>query len=172
MRYARGVSFPRAIASVLALIAALGCAGVMGCRRRPNACGAAISSARLWLEISDAEMTTALASAQSCARSRGTRVILEFIAPWCPDCLEMTRLEQTPEVARVLHDRYERVRVNVGNWDRHAALRQRYGIDRIAAYVVLDADGRRVAQTVVEPVTGGHGPMTAAQWIAWLEAPR
>jgi hypothetical protein len=142
-----------------------------GCRRDAS-CGVDIPGASLWVDTSDEAMTARLAVAQRCARSRGTHVLLEFVAPWCPDCVEMTRIEQSPEVARVLRDRYERVRVNVGNWDRHAALRERYGIDRIAAYVVLDAGGARVAQTVLEPVTGGAGPMTPARWIAWLEAPR
>lgn len=127
---------------------------------------------RLWVETTDADIDAAVASARACARTRNTRVLLEFVAPWCEDCREMTRLDQTPEVARVLHERYERVRVNVGHWDQHAALRQRFGIDRIAAYVVLDANGTHVAQTVLEPITGGRGPITASQWIAWLEAPR
>jgi len=84
----------------------------------------------------------------------------------------MTRIESLPEVAAVLRGRYERVRVNVGAWDQHAALRQRFGIDRIAAYVVLDADDHVVAQTLLEPVTGGRGPVTPGRWAAWLRDPR
>jgi hypothetical protein len=84
----------------------------------------------------------------------------------------MTRLEQLPVVATVLRERYERVRINVGEWDApSAALRQRYGIDRIAAYVVLDPhSGERVAQRTVEPVTG-HDVVTPESWAAWLQAP-
>ena len=143
-----------------------------GCHRSAvSQCGAEIPEQRLWASTTDAEMDTAIVAARECAHRRGTRVLLEFVAPWCADCREMTRLDQTDAVSRVLHERYERVRINVGSWDRAAALRQRYAIDRIAAYVVLDADGQRVAQTVLEPITGGHGPVTAPQWTAWLEAP-
>jgi hypothetical protein len=131
-----------------------------------------VPPAQLWVEQTDADLDARLRGAMACGRARGTRVLLEFIAPWCDDCQQMTRLEQTPVVARVLRARYERVRVNVGAWDRHVALRQRYGIDRIAAYVVLDpATGGRVAQTTVEPVTGGRA-VTAEGWAAWLAAPR
>jgi len=148
-------------------------ATLTGCRRSSSSrCGAQIPPERLWIETTDADTDAAISSARACARTRGTRVLLEFVATWCDDCREMTRLDQTPDVARVLHDRYERVRVNVGRWDQHAAHRQRFGIDRIAAYVVLDANGVRVAQTVLEPITGGRGPITGAQWTAWLEAPR
>lgn len=162
-------------ASLCAVIAAA-TLPTAGCSRRqgadPSSCGRGIPESQLWVERSDAETEHAIADAQRCARSRGTRVLLEFVAPWCEDCREMTRLDRTPEVASALHERYEHVRVNVGRWDQHTALLQRYGIDRIAAYVVLDAEGRRIAQTVLEPITGGHGRITADQWIGWLRAPR
>lgn len=121
---------------------------------------------------SEAAIDAKVQQAMRCGRARNTRVLLEFIADWCPDCRVMTDLERAGEPAAVLRDQYERVRVHVGHWDRHEALRRRFGIDRIAAYVVLDpATGERVAQTTVEPVTGGHGPMTPAMWAAWLRAP-
>ncbi len=137
-----------------------------------DACGAEIADADLWREYTDAELAARIDAARRCAATHGTRVMLEFIAPWCEDCREMTRLDRTADVSRVIHARYELVRVNVGQWDRHRALLARYGIDRIAAYVVLDARGEMVARTVLEPITGGHGPLTAARWIEWLEAPR
>jgi thiol:disulfide interchange protein len=162
-------------ASLCAIIA-LGMVGNTDCKRRATdeagACGRVIHESQLWVESSDAETERAIAAAQQCARSRGTRVLLEFVAPWCEDCREMTRLDRTQPVASVLHERYEHVRVNVGRWDQHTALLRRFGVDRIAAYVVLDADGQRVAQTVLEPITGGHGPVTPDQWIGWLRAPR
>jgi thiol:disulfide interchange protein len=172
LRYAREVLSRRTLLVGAAI--AIPLAMWTACRRTHDVaqCSVEIATEQLWVDTSDADLERSLAAARSCARMRGTQVLLEFVAPWCADCREMTRLDATPEVARVLRERYERVRVNVGNWDRHAVLRERFGIDRIAAYVVLDTNGDRVAQTVLEPITGGRGPITATQWIAWLSSPR
>jgi thiol:disulfide interchange protein len=165
----------RRSASLCTIIAVAATVATTSCARRaasaPAGCGRAIPESQLWAESSDVETDRALADAERCAGSRGTHVLVEFVAPWCEDCREMTRLDRVPEVASVIRERYEHVRVNVGRWDQHTAMLRRFGVDRIAAYVVLDAHGRRIAQTVLEPITGGHGPVTAAQWIAWLRAP-
>lgn len=166
-------------ALVAALLACCAAATLPGCPRprggasgAPGTCGGEVPAAELWAERTDAELDARVAAARQCARTRGARVLLEFVATWCEDCQHMTRLEQTPVVAQVLRERYERVRVNVGQWDRHQALRERYGIDRIAAYVVLDpATGQRVAQTTLEPVSRGQA-ITPEQWAGWLRAPQ
>lgn len=125
-----------------------------------------------WALRSDAALDAELAAARARARREGRRVLLEFVAPWCVDCREMTRIEETPPARDVLARRYVRVRVNVGAFDRHVELLRRYGITRIAHYVVLDPDSERpVAQTTVEPISN-RAPMSSARWAAWLEAPR
>lgn len=147
-----------------------------GCHRGssssvPTGCAQPIAPAELWRVLSDQEMHVRYEQARTCARARGVRILLEFTADWCPDCREMTTLEQRPEVASVLQARYERVRVHVGHWDRHESLRRTHGIDRIAAYVVVDPNSnQRVARTTVEPVSN-HQPMTPERWISWLENP-
>ena len=163
-------------ARVRSLVASALCAVLVsasGCRRRvAPECGRAVPEAELWAVKTDAQLAGEISTAMRCGRARGSKVLLEFTADWCPDCRVMTDLERQGEAAAVLRERYERVRVHVGHWDRHAELRARYGVQSIATYVVLDANtGARVAQTTVEPVTGGRGPMTPALWAAWLRAP-
>ena len=130
-----------------------------------------IPEARYWDEQSDEEVATALRDASACAAREKRRVLIEFVAPWCADCREMTRIDQAPEVARVIAERFERVRVNVGKFDRHEELRLRYGVKAIAAYVVLDPrSGAVLAQTTLEPVTGKKGRVTPEAWATWLRS--
>jgi thiol:disulfide interchange protein len=148
-----------------------------GCRKRTpssGACGAALEpESERWAERTDAELRAKIDRAMQCGRARGTRVLLEFTAPWCEDCRAMADLEQREPAATVLATRYERVRVNVKRWDAHRALTERYEIRAIAAYVVLDpATGAMIARTTREPITGADGQLTSEQWAAWLRAPR
>lgn len=140
----------------------------LGCRRAP---APARPPADPWALRTDEALDAEIALARREARESHRRVLLEFIAPWCADCREMTRVEETSPAREVLARRYVRVRVNVGAFDRHRALLQRHGVTRIANYVVLDpATGERLAQTTVEPVSNRQ-PMTSARWAAWLERP-
>ena len=133
-------------------------------------CGVAIPVERLWDETTESEVLDAISLAKQCARERGRRLLLEFVAPWCADCREMARLDATPLVSRVLAERFERVRVNVGKWDRHEALRANYGVRALATYVVIDPKTSRVlAQTTLEPITRKHGKkLSAEDWASWL----
>jgi len=120
---------------------------------------------------SDAELHQAIDEATARARRGNKRVLLEFVASWCGDCLHMMRLEEEPPASDVLEARYERVRVNVGAFDRHRAILRTYGIDRIAAYVVLDpATGMRIAQTTMEPISNRR-PVSSESWARWLDDP-
>jgi thioredoxin 1 len=159
--------------SLAALVVCVGLSGFAGgCKRVPEGCGRVIPEAELWALRSEQELAADLAHATQCGRARDTRVLLEFTADWCPDCRVMSDVEKQGEAAAVLRERYERVRVHVGHWDRHDRLREQYGVRSIATFVVLDPNtGARVAQTTVEPVTGGTGPMTPARWAAWLRNP-
>lgn len=126
-----------------------------------------------WPERTDADANKAIAAAKACAKTRGVRVLLAFGAPWCADCREMLQLDQDKRVAAVLREKYEVVRINVGDWDRHAKLREKYGVTAIANYVVLDpSDGSVVAQTTLEPATGGGEKLSAKRWAAWLRDPQ
>lgn len=121
--------------------------------------------------MSDAELTTAISAARLRAGARNTNVLLVFIADWCPDCHEVVRVSRLGAAQQVLAEKYEVVHVDVGGWDRHEALRERFGVSRIATLVVLDPDDERVAQTTLEPISR-HQTLTPEALAAWLSDPR
>jgi thiol-disulfide isomerase/thioredoxin len=134
-------------------------------------CGLPIPTARLWDETTESEVLDAIGVAKTCAAEHGRRLLLEFVAPWCDDCQEMARLDEAPVVASVLAQRFERVRVNVGKWDRHEALRDNFGVRALATYIVIDPKtSKLLAKTTLEPITKPGQKLTAEQWARWLKA--
>lgn len=132
-------------------------------------CGEPIPLARLWDETTEAEVLDAISSAKACAAQHNRRLLLEFVAPWCADCQEMSKLDETPLVAAALRARFERVRINVGKWDRHEALRENFEIRALATYIVIDPKtSRLLAKTTLEPITKKGKKLTAEQWASWL----
>ena len=135
-------------------------------------CGEAIPTAKLWDETTEGQVLEAISLAKQCAAAKGRRLLLEFVAPWCADCQEMAKLDETPIVSETLRARFERVRVNVGRWDRHEALRDNFKVRALATYIVIDPKTSRVlAQTTLEPITKQRGKkLTAEDWAAWLRS--
>jgi hypothetical protein len=132
-------------------------------------CGAPVPAARLWDETTESQVLEAISVAKTCAAEHGRRVLLEFVAPWCGDCHEMARVESTPLVESVMRSRYERVRINVGKWDRHEGLRRSYEVKALATYVVIDpTSSKLIAKTTLEPITGKRGKVSPEQWAEWL----
>ncbi len=135
-------------------------------------CGQSILIARLWDETTESQVLAAIGDAKRCAAEHGRRLMLEFVAPWCDDCREMARLDETELVAKVRSERFERVRINVGKWDRHEALRENYAVKALATYIVIDPKtSQLLAKTTLEPITKKHGKkLTAEDWATWLRA--
>jgi thiol:disulfide interchange protein len=125
---------------------------------------------RLWDETTEGQVLEAISTAKDCAAKNGRRLMLEFVAPWCEDCREMARLDETPAVAELLRTRFERVRINVGKWDRHEALRRTHEVRALATYIVMDPKTSKVlAKTTLEPITKTTGKkLTPEDWAAWL----
>lgn len=99
-----------------------------------------------------------LAAARAEAAQSGKPVFAYFTAEWCPPC---QRLKSTTwasrDVERALAG-YVPVKVDV---DAHADLAQRYNVNGIPAFFVLDADG----------AVRKHAPPAALgpeDFIAWL----
>jgi thiol:disulfide interchange protein len=123
--------------------------------------------------MSEAALEARIREARRQARASGRRVLLDFVADWCEDCREVVRLSREEPARSVLEARYVVVYVEVGRFDRHRALIDAHGVDRIATLVVLDPEsGERVAKTTLEPISGGERGLTAAQLAAWLRHPR
>lgn len=133
-------------------------------------CGEPIPHDRLWDETTESEVLDAISSAKACAAEHGRRLLLEFVAPWCEDCQEMAKLDETDIVAKTLRQRFERVRINVGKWDRHEGLRNTFGVHALATYVVIDPkSSKELAKTTLEPITKRGQKLSAEQWAAWLQ---
>ena len=114
-------------------------------------------------------MTTG--SAKACAAEHDRRLLLEFVAPWCQDCQEMAKLDEAAVVASILKERFERVRVNVGKWDRHEGLRNSFDVHALATYVVIDPKtSKQLAKTTLEPITKQGQKLSANDWARWLAA--
>ncbi|MEZ4300150.1 MAG: thioredoxin family protein [Polyangiaceae bacterium] len=132
--------------------------------------GSAPSAAETFAERSEAEVNAAIDAAKERARRENKQVLLEFVAPWCADCREVSKVSRQEPAASVLREKYVVVPVNVGRFDKHKALLQEHGVKVIAALVVLDADGKRVAKTTLEPISRKEA-LTPDELAAWLRAP-
>ncbi len=121
--------------------------------------------------VSSAQLHAQIDRAVARAADRSTRVLLEFGANWCPDCREVHRIAQLGAAAEVLARDYEVVQIDVGHFDVHEALRQRYDVRAIATLVVLDGQGERVAQTTLEPLSREQ-PLSPDALAAWLRNPQ
>jgi thiol-disulfide isomerase/thioredoxin len=132
-------------------------------------CGVPIPTERLWDETTESQALEAISVAKACAAQHGRRLLLEFVAPWCKDCREMARLDETPIVTQQLRSRFERVRINVGQWDRHEGLRRSYEVRALATYVVINPKtSQLLVKTTLEPITKKGKKLTPAQWASWL----
>jgi thiol:disulfide interchange protein len=132
-------------------------------------CGQPIPDALLWRDQTETEVLEAISEAKDCARVQGRRLLLEFVAPWCKDCREVTRLDQSPGVARVLRERFERVRINVGEWDNHRGLLDSYDVRALATYIVIDPHSSKlVARTTLEPISKPGRKLSPEEWANWL----
>lgn len=127
--------------------------------------------AEIFKDRSDAEVLAAIEAAKERARKENKRVLLEFVAPWCADCREVTKVARQEPAATVLREGYILVPVNVGRFDRHKALLEEHEIKVIAALVVLDADGYRIAKTTLEPIAKKVA-LTPEELAAWLRDPK
>ena len=125
-----------------------------------------------YVPMSDAQLEADLTEAKARAGASERRILLDFGADWCPDCREVLRLAHESPVKELLAERYETLVIDVGRFDQHEELLQRFHIDRIATLVVLDAEGERVAQTTLEPISGAAEGLTADDLAGWLRTPR
>jgi thiol-disulfide isomerase/thioredoxin len=97
-----------------------------------------------------AKADDAIAQALTQARADHKRVLLDFGADWCPDCLVLAQLFEDPQVKPFLDGHFHVVRIDVGQWDNNLEVAERYG-DSIAkgipAVVILDEDGQILSST-------------------------
>ena len=66
---------------------------------------------------------------------------------------------------------YRIVPVNIGRFDKNKALLREHDVKVIAALVVLDPEGKRLAKTTLEPISRKDG-LSSSDLAAWLRSPR
>lgn len=124
-----------------------------------------------WTVRTEDELDAQIAAALEEAGESDRRVLLDFVADWCEDCREVVRLSHLEPARGVIEEDYIVVYVEVGRFDRHRELIEAHEIDRIAALVVLDPSGARVARTTLEPITGSQRGLSAEDLARWLRDP-
>jgi thioredoxin len=91
-----------------------------------------------------------IAHALAQAKTEHKRVLLDFGADWCPDCVVLSHIFDDAQVKPFLDKHFVVVRVNVGQWDANLDVSEQYGdpIGKgIPAVVVLSPDQQIVAST-------------------------
>lgn len=86
-----------------------------------------------------------LASGIAAAKASGKFLLIEFGANWCPDCRALYRATRDEEIATVISEHFEVVKIDVGNWDKNPEV--------VAAYD-NPISGGIPAVVVVDPVSG------------------
>jgi protein disulfide-isomerase len=76
----------------------------------------------------DADPQRDLVAALAAARKSDKRVLIVFGANWCPDCRVLDReFHSDSKAAKLVSDRYEVVKVDVGDFDRNLDFAKLYG---------------------------------------------
>jgi thioredoxin 1 len=81
------------------------------------------------------------------AAAEGKRVLVDFGANWCGDCLALDRNFHRPENQALLAADFVLVHVEIGRFDKNTDIAKRYGVPLnkgVPAVVVLDGKGRVV----------------------------
>jgi thioredoxin 1 len=90
-----------------------------------------------------------IAAALTAAKADGRPVLIDFGADWCPDCVALSRMMETPEFQAWLATVHV-VRVDVGQWNHNMDLSTKYGkaaVAGIPAVVLLSPDGAILGST-------------------------
>lgn len=177
----RAETVTRHAIALVGLVVAVGCSvGVPGtgsnAQRDPSPSVAPAPSTAVGTKTSpiydpqaDARAEVEAALAQS--RKDGRRVLLDFGADWCPDCIVLAHHFEQPDAKAVLERSFHVVRIDVGYFDRNLDVVRDYGDaigQGIPAVVVLDSTGTVVASTADGRLANAR-TMTVTEVLALLE---
>jgi thiol:disulfide interchange protein len=91
-----------------------------------------------------------IAAALKQAKADHKRVLLDFGANWCPDCLVLSMHFNNAQVKQFLDQHFVVVQIDVGKWDKSLEISEQYGNPiklGIPAVVVLAENGQQIAST-------------------------
>lgn len=112
------------------------------------------------------------------ARAENRRVLIQWGANWCGWCHRLHDLfEKNPEVRRKLLFEYDVVEIDVGRFDKHTDLLERFGADikghGVPYLTVLDAAGQAIANQDTGSLEDGdaHDPERVLAFLTAHQAP-
>jgi thioredoxin 1 len=97
-----------------------------------------------------ADANTDIAHALAHAKATHTPVLLIFGANWCEDCRSLNRALNTEKNAALIHQQFQVVKIDVGNFDHNLDITKRYGDptkNGIPAAVIVSPDGKILYST-------------------------
>ena len=117
-----------------------------------------------------------LEAALKSARKENRRVLIQWGANWCGWCIKLhDTMNADKELARKLLYEYEILHIDIGKWDKHFDLAEKFGVDLKANGVpyltILDADGNVLANQETSSLEaegyefGGPGPSHDARKV-------
>lgn len=119
-----------------------------------------------------------IAAALAVAQRDNTRVLVQWGANWCGWCIKLdATLKSDKDLAREVLYEYEVVHVDIGKWDKHLALVEKYGADikehGVPFWTILDGDGKVLANQATGPLEKGdaHDPQKVLAVLKQHEAP-
>jgi len=111
--------------------------------------GANVAAAELPYDTT-ADANTDIAHALAHAKATHTPVLLIFGANWCEDCRSLNRALNTEKNAALIHQQFQVVKIDVGNFDHNLDITKRYGDptkNGIPAAVIVSPDGKILYST-------------------------
>jgi thioredoxin len=90
-----------------------------------------------------------IAAAKARAAADGKMLMITFGANWCPDCLTLHKNLEAPGTREYARAKFEMVNVDVGEFDKNAAVARELGItvNGIPLAVFYSSDGRPICDT-------------------------
>jgi thioredoxin 1 len=90
-----------------------------------------------------------IAAGKERAETHGKMLMVTFGANWCPDCLTLHKNLEDPATREFAHSTFEFVNVDVGDFDKNAAVAHELGVkvNGIPLAVFFSSDGRPICDT-------------------------
>jgi thiol:disulfide interchange protein len=123
----------------------------------------------------EADAKADIKAALARAKTRNTRVLIEFGGNWCPDCRVLAGVLSLAEVKAQMDKKFEILAVDVGRRDRNLDVAEAYGLSLkgVPTVLVLGNDGKIVPDGVILSLSDARGmtPQSIVDTLMMRAAP-